>query len=357
MLHRHNIRFCSAADGTRIAVDSIGRGPPLLRAGHWLSHVEYDFKSPIWRPWLFELSQHNTYIRYDQRGCGLSDRDVPELSVECWVNDLEAVVDGLGLRRFPLMGMSQGGAIALTYAVRHPEKVSHLILVGAYARGLLRRTTTERARLEAETLVNLIRLGWGSDNPAFRQVFTNLYIPGGKAEQQQWWTDLQRISASPENAAKTLEALHQIDVTEQAERLRVPTIVMHARGDARVPFDEGRRLAALIPDAKFMPLESDNHVLLDTEPAWPFFLEELRGFLGPPRDPDGQPARSLAELTPSETEVLRQVSLGLDNQTIATRLHKHEKTVRNQLSSILSKLGLKTRAEVIVFARDNGVDD
>jgi pimeloyl-ACP methyl ester carboxylesterase len=227
MTPRQDVRFCTAADGTRIAVASIGSGPPLVRAAHWLSHVERDLESPVWRPWVQELSRHHTYIRYDQRGCGLSDRTLAGLSLDNFVGDLETVVDQLGLERFPLIGMSQGGAVAMRYASRHPERVSALVLVGAYARGALRRRRSDLERLEADTLVNLIRVGWGRDNDAFRQVFTNQYIPEGTAEQHRWWNDLERISASPEGAARTLAAFHDADVTEAAASLRVPTLVVH----------------------------------------------------------------------------------------------------------------------------------
>jgi len=346
---RQSLRFCTAADGTRIAIASIGSGPPLLRAAHWLSHVEHDLASPVWRPWLAELARGHQYIRYDQRGCGLSDSAVTDFSLDAWVGDLEAVVDSLGLRRFPLIGMSQGGAVAIAYAVRHPDKVSHLILPGAYARGALQRATTDTERLEAETLVNLIRLGWGRDNPAFRQVFTNQFIPGGTAGQHQWWNELERLTANPENAARTLDAFHRVDVTGLARQLRVPTLVVHARGDARVPFDEGVRLAALIPGSRFVPLDSDNHVLLDTEPAWPVFLAEVRAFLG---DVSTDHEGAVAPLTPAERDVLRLVALGLDNGAIARQLNKREKTVRNQVSSIFDKLGVRSRAEAIVYVRD-----
>ncbi|GAA4415293.1 hypothetical protein GCM10023089_35730 [Quisquiliibacterium transsilvanicum] len=349
-LHQ-SLRFCTAADGVRIAIASIGSGPPLLRAAHWLSHVEHDLNSPVWRPWLAELARDHRYIRYDQRGCGLSDSAVADFSLEAWVGDLEAVIRSLGLRRFPLIGMSQGGAVAIAYAVLNPDKVSRLVLLGAYARGALRRATSDAHRLEAETLVNLIRLGWGRDNAAFRQVFTNQFIPGGTPAQHQWWNDLERLTASPESAARTLEAFHRIDVTELARRLRVPTLVLHARGDARVPFDEGVRLAALIPEARFVPLDSDNHVLLDTEPAWPVFLDEMRSFLGPVTA-DGADGAGDATLTPAEREVLHLVALGLDNTAIAQQLGKSEKTVRNQVSSILEKLGVHTRAGAIVYVRD-----
>ncbi|QHE86994.1 alpha/beta fold hydrolase [Hydrogenophaga sp. BPS33] len=350
---RQNLRFCTAGDGTRIAIASIGAGPPLLRAAHWLSHVEHDLKSPVWRPWLTELARDHQYIRYDQRGCGLSDSTVADFSLDAWVGDLEAVVDSLGLRRFALIGMSQGGAVAIAYAVRHPERVSHLVLHGAYARGALQRATSDAERLEAETLVNLIRLGWGRDNAAFRQVFTNQFIPEGTPAQHQWWNELERLTASPENAARTLDAFHRVDVTGLARQLRVNTLVLHARGDARVPFDEGVRLAALIPGARFVPLESDNHVLLDSEPAWPLFLCELRGFLRPAPS-DAREEAAAVTLTAAEREVLRLVAQGLDNLSIARQLKKSEKTVRNQVSSIFDKLGVHTRAEAIVYARDRG---
>ena len=348
---RQSLSFCRAADGTRIAIASIGHGPPLLRAAHWLSHVEHDLHSPVWRPWLQALSQGHRYLRYDQRGCGLSEHEVADFSLEAWVGDLEAVVDSLGLQRFPLIGMSQGGAVAIAYALRHPQKVSRLVLHGAYARGALQRATNAVERLEAQTLVNLIRLGWGRDNAAFRQVFTNQFIPGGTPAQHRWWTELERLSASPENAARTLEAFHRVDVSEQARELDVPTLVLHARGDARVPFDEGLRLAALIRGARFVPLASDNHVLLDSEPAWPAFLAELRGFLD--ADPTGAalPANEQA-LTRAEREVLQLLAQGLDNAAIARRLDKSAKTVRNQVSSVFDKLGVHTRAEAIVRVRD-----
>lgn len=351
------IRFCKAQDGARIAMAVVGSGPPLLRTAHWLSHVEFDARSPVWTHWLRELSREHMFIRYDQRGCGLSDLSPPTNSFEAWVSDLEAVVDCLGLRRFPLLGMSQGGAVAIAYAVRHPEKVSHLVLYGAYARGMLRREITARQRQEAAVLVDLIQVGWGRDNPAFRQVFTTQFIPGGTPKQHQWFNDLERVSAPPENAAAIVKILHQLDVTALAEKIRIPTLVCHARDDARVPFEEGRVLAALIPGARFVPLESRNHVLLDIEPAWPQFLAELRGFLRPSDMQSGAVPKPLdgIGLTPSEHEVLALIARGLDNATIAATLGKGEKTVRNQVSAIFSKLGVRTRAEAIVRARDAGI--
>jgi pimeloyl-ACP methyl ester carboxylesterase/DNA-binding CsgD family transcriptional regulator len=350
-----HIRFCKSRDGAQIAMAAIGRGPPLVRAAHWLSHVEHDARSPVWTHWLAELSREHTYIRYDQRGCGLSDQSPPSMSFDAWVEDLDAVVEAYGLKRFPLLGMSQGGAIAIAYAARHPEKVSRLVLFGAYGRGMMRRALTEQQRDEAETLVKLIRLGWGRDNPAFRQIFTSQFIPDGTREQHQWFNDLERISTSPENAARVVETLYQIDVTAEAERIRVPTLVLHTRDDARVPFEEGRRLAGLIPGARFMPLDGRNHVLLSTEPAWMRFLDAFRTFLAEDRAATG--TLRDAGLTESEREVLALIARGMDNGAIAGALSKSEKTVRNQVSSIFAKLDVKTRAQAIVLARDAGIGE
>ena len=346
---RQDVRFCTAADGTRIAVATIGSGPPLVRASHWLSHVEHDLDSPVWRPWLRELARDHTYVRYDQRGSGLSDRSFAGFSLDVWVSDLETVVDTLGLERFPLLGMSQGGAIAIEYIRRHPARVSQLVLFGAYGRGALLRPETPSHRLEAETLVNAIRLGWGSDSAPFRQVFTNRFIPGGTAEQHRWWTDLQRLTGSAEGAARTLEAFQRVDVLETAATLQVPTLVMHSRGDIAVPYEEGRLLAATIPGARFVALESANHVLLEGEPAWAAFLDALRDFLGVRAGAAG-PAGAHAALTQAEAAVLELLARGLDNHAIAARLGKSEKTVRNQVSTIFDKLGVRTRAEAIVRA-------
>jgi pimeloyl-ACP methyl ester carboxylesterase/DNA-binding CsgD family transcriptional regulator len=344
-----HIRFCKSRDGARIAMAALGRGPPLLRTAHWLSHAEHDARSPVWTHWLEELSRDHTFIRYDQRGCGLSDWS-PSTSFESWLDDLEAVVEAQGLKQFPLFGMSQGGALAIAYAARHPEKVSHLVLFGAYAKGALRRDITEQQREEAETLVKLIRLGWGRDNPAFRQVFTSQFIPDGTREQHQWFNDLERTTTSPENAAAIVEMLYQIDVSAEAERIRVPTLILHARNDARVPFEEGRHLATLVPSARFVPLESRNHVLLANEPAWPRFLQEFRTFVG-----NAGSLLCQSGLTTSEHEVLALIARGLDNGGIADALAKSEKTVRNQVSSIFAKLGVRTRAQAITLARDAGI--
>ncbi|WP_439617762.1 alpha/beta fold hydrolase [Shinella sp.] len=343
------IRFCSSADGTRIALASCGKGQVLLRAAHWLSHVDYDLQSPVWRPWLQALSARNRFVRYDPRGCGLSDRYVADLSVDAWHADLEAVAETIEEPQFVLLGLSQGGALAIAYAARHPERVSRLVLLNAYGQGARVRAQTDAERLEAETLVNFIRVGWGRDNPAFAQFFTNLFIPDGTPEQHRWWGDLERLTAAGNVAAQLLWNMQGIDVLELAATLSVPTLIAHSRGDMRVPFDQGCKLAAAIPGARFVPLESKNHVLLPEEPAWPVFLSELAAFLGQDR-----PMRPLAVreagLTPVEAALLDLVAEGLDNREIAERLGKSVKTVRNQLSVLFGKLDVHSRSQAIVVA-------
>jgi pimeloyl-ACP methyl ester carboxylesterase len=276
---RQRIRFVTSHDGVRIACAEMGEGPPLVRAAHYLTHLEYDLQSPVWRHWLDALSAAHRFVRYDERGCGLSDWDVDDFSLDAWVADLESVVDGLGLDRFPLLGVSQGGAVAIAYAVRHPERVTHLVLYGAYAVGRYGRSPAPEDQQEARTLLDLMRLGWGQDNPAFRQTFTTLFMPDANLAQMHWFNELQRRTTSPANAVRFEEAFYRIDVREQARQVTTPTLVLHARGDAMISFDEGRRLAALVPGSSFVPLEGRNHILLETEPAWPRFVAEVTAFL------------------------------------------------------------------------------
>jgi pimeloyl-ACP methyl ester carboxylesterase/DNA-binding CsgD family transcriptional regulator len=354
---QQQIRFCTTHDGVRLAYAIVGKGPPLVKASNWLSHVEYDWRSPVWNSFLEQLARRRTVIRYDERGCGLSDWNVADLSFESWVRDLEAVADAIGLRRFPLLGISQGGAIAVAYAVRHPERVSHLILYGAYARGRLNRDPTPIQRIETDTLLNLIRVGWGRENAAFRQVFTSRFIPDASLEQLRWFNELQRASSSPENAARLFAVLANIDVRDLAPKVACPTLVLHSREDASVPYEEGRLFAALIPDARFVTLESRNHLLLEGQPALRQFMTEVDGFLGTAVEPAAGaiPAVSFAALTAREAEILDLIARGLDNAEIAPRLQITAKTLRNHITNIFAKLGLTSRAQAIVRARDAGL--
>lgn len=273
-----SIRFCIESDGVGIAYATVGRGPPLVKAANWLSHLEYDWRSPVWRDLMSELARDHQLIRYDARGSGLSDRDVEEISLDAFVRDLETVVDAVGLERFALLGVSQGCAVSVTYAVRHPGRLTHLILYGGYVRGRRKRGSTAD-REQADALVTLMRHGWGQANPAFRQIFTSLFLPSGTPEQLQWFNDLQRISASPENAARIRACCDDIDVTGLLGQVQVPTLVLHCRGDAIAPFEEGRRFAAMISGARFVALNGENHIILRDDPAWPRFMHEVRDFL------------------------------------------------------------------------------
>jgi DNA-binding winged helix-turn-helix (wHTH) protein/pimeloyl-ACP methyl ester carboxylesterase len=276
---QQQIGFCTAKDGVRIAYATAGAGPTLVKAANWLNHLEFEWESPVWRHWVQELVQHHRLIRYDERGCGLSDWELEDYSFDAWVRDLEMLVNTLALDRFALFGISQGVSVAIAYAVKHPERVSHLVLYGGFARGWEKRNSKREVEL-ITALITLMRLGWGQDHPAFRQMWTTLFIPGGTPDQLEWFNDLQRISASPENAMRFMEAFGQIDVVDLLPKVSVPTIVFHCDQDAAVPFEEGRLVAAGIANAKFVPLASRNHLLLADEPAWPVFLRELGSFLG-----------------------------------------------------------------------------
>jgi pimeloyl-ACP methyl ester carboxylesterase len=272
------VTFLRTSDDVHLAVASVGRGPPLVKTANWLNHLEFDWHSPVWSPLFERLVGQCRLIRYDERGTGLSDRDVPEFSFEAFVRDLELVVDALGLKRFALLGISQGAPVSIAYAVRNPERVSRLVLCGGFAKGWRKRgNSTDVARAEAS--ITLIREGWGQDNPAARQMFTSLIVPDATLEEMRWLNELERISASPETAVSLLRVIGDIDVSDLLPRITVPTLVLHSRGDARVPFEHGLMLARNIPNARLIALESKNHLILSHEPAWPRFATELCRFL------------------------------------------------------------------------------
>lgn len=356
MSTRQQIRFSRARDGVRIAHATSGDGPPLVRCANWLTHLNLDWKSPLWTHWFDALSRSHRLVRYDSRGTGLSDRDPEALELDAWVEDLAAVVDDLGLERFSLLGFCQGGAAALCYAVRHPERVSHLILYNAYAQGAFTNGASPALARQARVLGDMILVGWGQKTAAFRELFASLVVPGGPPELKEWLAELQRRSASPETAVRLWRAFHEIDLRGLAERVRVPTLAFHVRGDQMVPFESGRHLASLVPGARFVPLEGQNHVLLRDEPAWPNFLGELQRFLGLDAGPlETAGARSgLSELSRRERQVLDLVAQGLSNEEIASRLALAQKTVRNHVTHIYEKLGVSNRARAVVLAREAG---
>lgn len=276
---QQEIRFCRAPDGTRLAYALVGDGPPLVKAANWLSHLSYSWQSPVWRHWFRELSARHTLVHYDERGSGMSDWDVDDVSFESWVTDLETVVEAAGLERFPLLGVSQGGPVAISYAVRHPERVSHLVLYGTFARGRQTRARTPAAVDEARVMQDLMRVGWGSDESSFRQVFAAQFMPDGTIDQWEAFDELERMSATADNASRLMDVSATIDVMELAPRVTVPTLLLHADQDRRAPLEEGRLLADLIPGSRLVTLESRNHILMEDEPAWKQFLAEVEHFL------------------------------------------------------------------------------
>lgn len=348
------IRFCTSFDGTRIAWSASGTGPALVKAPHWLTHLEYEDPSPLWRAWIADLSAEHRLVRMDARACGLSDWEVADLSFEAYVHDLEAVVEAAGLEApFALFGHSQGAASAIAYAARHPERVSHLVLLGGYGRGVRHRGLPPERLAEYQAQVQLVEAGWGREDASYRQMFSMQFLPGGTLEQINSMSELQRRASSPANATRIIRSFQDIDVTSEAPLVKCPALLLHARGDRRVPFEEGRLLATLIPGARFVPLETDNHILLPDEPAYAQFFSELRMFL--PASPAGTARRAFATLTPREAEILAHIARGLDNARIAVELGLSEKTVRNNVTNIFDKLGVDSRAQAIVLARDHGL--
>jgi len=359
------IRFARSADGVRIAFARVGQGPPLVIATCWLSHLEYDLESPVWRHWVTGMAGIATTIRYDERGFGLSDWHVPDFALESRIKDLEAVIDAAGLESFALLGMSQGGPVAIAYALRHPERVTRLILHGSYTATL--GPTTESADLE-DAFTRMIEVGWARPEGRFRRVFTDMLIPGATPEQMTWVDDLMRMSTSTANAVAFRQQRRDVDVGDLLPHVDLPTLVLHARGDQCNHFSEGRRLAAEIPGARLVTLESDNHVLLADEPAWPVFLAEIDAFLEPDRradrslgrprgsrfgtggngraaQPSSEPLDALQALTARERHVLQLVAAGQDNRGIASTLTLSVRTVERHLQTIYRKLNLAGSAQ------------
>jgi pimeloyl-ACP methyl ester carboxylesterase/DNA-binding CsgD family transcriptional regulator len=335
------VRFCRSPDGTRIAYAVHGRGAPLLISTCWLSHLQFDWESPVWRHFLLDLGRFATVIRFDERGHGLSDWDVTDHGLEARIGDLEAVADAAGFDRFALMAMAQGGPVAISYAARHPERVSRLLFYGSYASAL--DETTEERDLN-DTFGQLVKVGWARPDSTFRRVFTSLMIPGATEQQMRWLDDLQRVSVS----ATTLYAARQqrrlADARDLVPQLDVPTLILHSVGDRMNEFKYGRRLASTIAGARLVPLESDNHIVLEDEPAWRVFVDEVQRFLEP--EQDRRPAEGAVEdmLSARELEVLRLAARGRDNEEIAGELTLSVRTVERHLQNVYDKLGVRGRS-------------
>ena len=349
---RQRIRFLHTGDGVKLAWAETGSGPLLVKAANWMTHLEYEWESPTWQHWIRFFSEHFHYIRYDERGCGLTDWEVPDLSLEGWIDDLESVIDAARPEGpVALLGISQGAATCIAYATRNPDRVSRMVLYGGYARGYNHRANPEKMR-EYEVVRDAIRVGWGKENPAFRQLFTSRFLPEGTLEQLTAFNELCRRTTSAEVAAKIMDVRAELNVVELLSEVRVPTLVIHAREDHVIPLAEGRLLASGIRDAEFVELESKNHILLENEPAWRRFQDAVLDFLGGAAG--GDRVDAFASLSPRERQILGLITEGLSNAEIGEKLKISEKTVRNHVSSIYDKLGVWSRAQAMVFAREHG---
>jgi pimeloyl-ACP methyl ester carboxylesterase len=351
---RQHVRYFTASDGARMAWAESGSGPVLVKAANWLTHLEYEWDSPVWRHWNQFFSAHFRFVRYDERGCGMNDGGLGALSIEQWAADLGSVIEAARPDGpVTLLGISQGVATCVQYAVRHPERVARMILYGGYARGASRRGTADSERA-FRAMADLARVSWSSSNPTFRQVFTSRFIPDATVEQLQWFNDLCVKAAPGGVVADLFEARAVLDVSALLDKVRTPTLVLHARDDQVIPLAEGRLVASGIAGAEFVELDSRNHILLEHEPAWRRFCEAVRAWMQ-----TGHPAAKdspFAALSSRERQVLALMTEGLSNTQIAERLSISEKTVRNHASNVFDKLGVWSRAQAIVFARDHGFE-
>ena len=347
------IRFCRSRDGTRIAYATCGAGPPLVWIGHWLRHLNHDWESPVWGPWLQFLTSRFNVLRFDWRGCGLSDREGVSFSLQQHVEDLEAVVESAGLKQFILFASAAGTMSSIQFGAKHPGRVSRLILLASQTRGHTARGLTEQQVIEQHSHLKLLERSWTEQRPVYGRFYVAAHMPDASQAQQSAQNNLLRKTATPLNVVKMLRAFHEADVLDIVPNVQCPTLVMHAREDAIIPFDEGRRVASLIPGAHFVPLESRNHVLLEGEPAWQHFIDAITEFL-PANTPGASatPSVFISDLTRREQQVLELLAQGLDNNTIAETLSISDKTARNQVSIILGKLGVSSRAQAVARARD-----
>jgi len=345
---RQDLRFAHLRSGARLAWASSGQGPALVRAAHWMTHVEHDLNSPIWRPWLERLGREVRLIRYDERGCGLSGPDDQPLGLEAAVEELEVVIEASGLARVALLGMSGAAAPAVAYAARHPERVSHLILLGGYTHGLMHRNPSPKSLQWHEAIVKLVELGWGQRDAAVQQFFTAQMIPDATPAQVHALNEQQRLSCTAERAVAILRARVALDVRDWLPLVRCPTLVLHAQGDGMVSVELGRELAAAITGARFETLTSRNHLPLAGEPAFERFCEVVGGFVA------DRPIIAPGSFTRRERELLALVAQGLDNLQISAHLGLADQTVRNALSKLYATLGVEGRPQAVARARDLG---
>ena len=350
------IAFARAKDKTTIAYALSGEGPPLVRAGTWLTHVHHDWDSPFLGRWLRFMSERHTLVRYDPRGCGLSQTDVGSFTFDDWVADLEAVVDRLELQSFPLFGMSQGAAVAVEYAVRHPQRVSHLTLYAPLVTGWRNRPSP--GAQQWQLMEQLVVTGWGEDNMAFPSMFAHLFVPQSPPETRQWYAELQRKMASKEVASRFMKVLAELSMFKRLKEIRVPTLVIQIAHDQVVDPRSAPGIAGEIPGSEFVSIESSNHILLEDEPGWQefknVFTRHVPGSATPARR-DPAASGKIGQLSKREQDILAEIAKGLNNREIAAGLFISEKTVRNHITSIFDKLGVSSRAQAIVMAKEAGL--
>jgi pimeloyl-ACP methyl ester carboxylesterase/DNA-binding CsgD family transcriptional regulator len=350
------IAFARSKDKTTIAYALSGEGPPLVRAGTWLTHVHHDWESPIIGHWLRFMSERHTLVRYDPRGCGLSQTDVGTFTFDDWVADLEAVVDRLELQSFPLFGMSQGGAVAAEYAIRHPERVTHLTLYAPLVTGWGGRTNA--VSQQWQSMEKLVLTGWGEDNMAFPSMFAHLFLPQSPPETRQWYAELQRKMATKEVASRFMSVLADLSMFGRLKQVRVPTRVIQIARDQVVDPRSAPGIAGEIPGSEFVSIDSGNHILLEDEPGWQefksIFTRHVPGAAAPARR-DAAARERIEQLSKREQKILGEIAKGLNNREIAAGLFISEKTVRNHITSIFDKLGVSSRAQAIVMAKESGL--
>ena len=347
-----DIRFITSSDGVQLAAARYGSGPLLVKAATWLTHIERVAPGSVQEALVEEFAPRHTYVEYDTRGCGLSQRRVDALTFESWVQDLEAVADAHGGQPFTLLGFTCAAGVAVEYAARHPERVAKLILFGGFATSYHSTSHPDPAvRREGDLMLELAELGWGSSSPAFRQVFVSRFLPDATQAQWKAFDELQQATATPDVAVRYLKAMYNMNVKDAATRVRCPTLVLHPKGDEMVRFEQGRRLATLIPGARFVPLEGRNHIPFPQEAAWAGFVRETRQFLGHAQAPgDGEaPLR----LTVRQTEVLRRIAFGESDKQIAAALQLSPRTVEMHAARALQALGCRNRAEAVRRATEH----
>ena len=350
-VRQQTVRFLSTRDGVRLAWASSGAGPALVKASNWITHLEYDWESPVWRHWTHFFNDNFRYLRFDERGNGLSERKLPELSTDTWLADLEDVIGAAKPEQpFVLLGISQGSVAAIQYALAHPEHVSHLVIYGGYPRGWAVRSDDELKR-QMRAIIELTELGWGKSAPTYRRMYTSRFLPDGTPDQLRWFDELLGKTTSPAMAAKQVTIRGQADVEHLLAGVQVPTLILHAGGDQCIPLDAGLTLAAGIPGAEFVQLESNNHILTEDEPAWSDLQAAILAFTGVTAQSESE---IFADLSARERQILAHLVDGETNQAIGQSLFISEKTVRNHITRVFAKIGVGSRAQAMVLARDNG---